>query len=132
MYKVRKTMEISAMHHLNLDYQSPCINNHGHNWIISIEVSGHRLNQHGMLLDFKRIKELIHQEMDHNDLNQIFDFNPTAENIATWVRDRVNQYLDSNKNDYKVQIDERDVFVPYCSKVIVQESQYNIAEWSVR
>jgi 6-pyruvoyltetrahydropterin/6-carboxytetrahydropterin synthase len=36
MYTVRKRMEISAAHKLNLDYESRCQNLHGHNWIIEI------------------------------------------------------------------------------------------------
>lgn len=119
MYKVSKRMEISAMHHLNLSYNSPCTNNHGHNWIITVEVAGEDLNTDGMLLDFKHIKQLIHDNLDHKDLNGVFDFNPTAENITTWVRDKVDYYLQHSKSSAQ------------CVKVRVQESEGNIAEWSI-
>ena len=36
MYYVKKTLEISASHQLNLSYKSKCENLHGHNWIIKI------------------------------------------------------------------------------------------------
>ncbi|MBQ6659367.1 MAG: 6-carboxytetrahydropterin synthase, partial [Prevotella sp.] len=36
MYYVKKTMEISAAHQLQLDYESKCTNLHGHNWIITV------------------------------------------------------------------------------------------------
>lgn len=121
MYRVSKRMEISAMHHLKLDYESPCTNNHGHNWIITVEVAGEDLNADGMLIDFKHIKGLIHNSLDHKDLNQIFDFNPTAENIAGWVKDEVNAFLDRNAFGRSAE----------CVKVIVQESEGNIAEWSI-
>lgn len=129
MYKVIKQIEISAMHKLYLDYQSPCVNFHGHNWMITIQVSGQKLNKYGMLLDFKRIKDLIKDKIDHDDLNEVFKFNPTAENIATWVRDEVDAYISRNMLDYK--IDDEDISLPKCSKVIIQESEKNIAEWSL-
>ena len=32
MYTVTKRLEVSASHHLVLDYASKCENLHGHNW----------------------------------------------------------------------------------------------------
>ena len=82
MYTVTKRLEISAAHKLALDYQSPCTRLHGHNWIIEITCQAKELNEHGMLVDFKHIKNTIEQELDHQYLNDMFDFNPTAENMA--------------------------------------------------
>lgn len=121
MYRVSKRMEISAMHHLDLDYESPCTNNHGHNWIITVVVSGQKLNSSGMLLDFKHIKQIIHDKLDHKNLNVVFEFNPTAENIAGWVRDEVDSFLIRNAIGRYTK----------CVKVTVQESEGNIAEWSI-
>ena len=36
MYFVKKRIEVSASHKLNLSYASKCENLHGHNWIIEI------------------------------------------------------------------------------------------------
>ena len=119
MYRVSKRMEISAMHRLNLDYESPCQNTHGHNWYITVEITGSKLDRNGMLLDFTVIKELIHKQMDHKNLNEIFKFNPTAENIAKWVAIRIDEYLS----------DEKGHTFAYCSKVRVEETQGNYAEW---
>lgn len=118
MYKVTKRMEIAGSHQLSLDYSSKCENLHGHNWIVTVEISGEKLNKNGMLADFTYIKKLIHGKLDHQNLNEVFDFNPTAENIAKWVADELDIFY---KND------ERNVC---CSKVQVQESEGNIAEWS--
>lgn len=121
MYRVSKRMEISAMHQLCLGYESKCTNPHGHNWIITVEIEGPRLNEDGMLLDFTVIKQLIHDKIDHKNLNKVLDFNPTAENMTTWIRDEIDNYLRANMKD----------LMSYCSKVRVEETQGNYAEWEV-
>ena len=104
MYTVKKRLEISAAHSLNLDYESPCNNLHGHNWIIEVYCRNITLNENGMVIDFSEIKKRICGNIDHKNLNDVFYFNPTAENIAKWICDNV----------------------PYCYKVMVQESENNI------
>lgn len=105
MYYVSKRMEISGAHQLNLDYDSPCSNLHGHNWIITVECKSETLDSNGMVVDFKHIKNAVTQKFDHQYLNKVIDFNPTAENIARYICDRV----------------------PKCFRVTVQESEGNVA-----
>lgn len=119
MYKVRKRMEIAGSHQLKLDYQSKCENLHGHNWIIVVEVQGQKLDNNGMLVDFTHIKKTIHDVLDHKNLNEIFDFNPTAENIACWIAEKIDEYCKDTGKE-----------TTWCSSVTVQESEGNIAEWS--
>lgn len=88
MYMVKKRMEIAGSHHLELDYDSKCQNLHGHNWIITVCACSKELNKNGMVIDFAKIKNEIHSRLDHKNLNEIFDFNPTAENIAKWICDK--------------------------------------------
>ena len=89
MYYIQKRIEISASHYLSLPYTSKCTTLHGHNWIIYIFCKGERLNKEGMLIDYTQIKEIISDKMDHHNLNEVFSFNPTAENIAKWIVDTV-------------------------------------------
>ena len=89
MYYVRKELEVSAAHKLELDYESPCTNTHGHNWKITVFCKSDEVNQNGMVIDFKEIKKSVHVVMDHKYLNDVFDFNPTAENIAKWIVDSI-------------------------------------------
>ena len=105
MYYVSKRIEVAGAHRLNLSYESKCNNLHGHNWIITIFCKRASLDQEGMVIDFTHIKKKVHDALDHKCLNDVFDFNPTAENIARWVCEQV----------------------PYCYKVSVQESEGNIA-----
>lgn len=47
----------------------------------------------------------VEKQLDHNNLNDILPFNPTAENIACWICNQV----------------------PHCFKVEVKESEGNTA-----
>ena len=109
MYYVSKRLEVAGAHKLRLSYDSPCQNMHGHNWVIIVYCKAEELNADGMIIDFKHIKESIHDELDHQTLNDVFNFNPTAENIAKWVVDTV----------------------PFCYKATVIESENNEATYEL-
>jgi 6-pyruvoyltetrahydropterin/6-carboxytetrahydropterin synthase len=109
MYYVKKRLEISSSHYLVLDYKSKCQNIHGHNWIIEVFCKSENLDRNGMVTDFTDIKKTIHTKLDHKNLNEIFDFNPTAENIAKWIVETVSN----------------------CYKAVVQESEGNVA-WYIK
>jgi 6-pyruvoyltetrahydropterin/6-carboxytetrahydropterin synthase len=86
MFLVRKEVTFSASHNLSLNYDSPCQNIHGHNWVVVIAFRSSGLNENGMVIDFSDIKKRITEKFDHKNLNDIEPFNkglnPTAENIA--------------------------------------------------
>lgn len=107
MFYIQKSMEISAAHRLNLSYESKCQNLHGHNWHVTIYCKAKELNQDGMVCDFTHIKKAIHEKLDHQYLNDILPFNPTAENMARWMCEQIST----------------------CYKVSVQESDGNIATY---
>lgn len=98
-------MEIAGCHHLNLSYESKCQNLHGHNWIVTVFCKAEKLNNDGMVIDFKHVKNQIHDYLDHGNFNELLSFNPTAENIARWIVEKI----------------------PACYKAQVQESEGNIA-----
>lgn len=100
-------MEISASHHLTLDYESKCRTPHGHNWVITVYCKARELNHNGMVCDFTHIKRAVHDYLDHGNLNELLPFNPTAENIARWVVEQI----------------------PECYKASVQESEENTATY---
>lgn len=99
MYYVKKQLEISASHRLELDYPSKCTSLHGHNWIVTVYCRAKELNANGMVTDFTHIKQKITDRLDHACLNDVLPFNPTAENIARWICDNV-------ENCYRVDVKE--------------------------
>lgn len=111
MYRVSKSMEIAGAHRLSLDYESKCSNIHGHNWIVTVYCQSETLDENGMVIDFMHIKRDIHDRLDHRFINEVLmDLNPTAENIAKWIAEQIG---------------------PKCYRVTVQESEGNVAEWSI-
>ncbi|WP_110952871.1 6-carboxytetrahydropterin synthase QueD [Anaerosinus massiliensis] len=90
MYELTVIVEFEAAHRI-VDYPGKCNRLHGHNWSIEVTVQGNKLNQLGMLIDFKELKKEVNQTIEHLDhvyLNEIDAFvkeNPTAENIAKYI-----------------------------------------------
>ncbi|MDD4966196.1 6-carboxytetrahydropterin synthase QueD [Halothiobacillus sp.] len=83
------TADFAAAHQLH-GYEGNCARLHGHNWKIIVEVTGQKLDDVGMVIDFKAMKKAAREAaktLDHQFLNQIEPFdriNPTAEHIAVW------------------------------------------------
>lgn len=109
---VSKRMEIAGAHNLDLPYESKCKHLHGHNWICTVHCKSHKLTPYGMIVDFAKVKQAIHGYLDHGYINELIpDMNPTAENMAKWICNKVTEICE----------------VGFCYKVEVQESEGNIA-----
>ena len=92
MYSIKKEFHFSASHQLNgLSSEHPCARLHGHNYIIVIELKTDILDNIGFVQDYRElgnIKQWIDNELDHRHLNDIFNFNPTAENMAKFIYEK--------------------------------------------
>ncbi len=90
-----------ASAHTLRDYPGACSRMHGHNWKVEAEVEASQLDETGMAIDFRKIKEAAREiagRLDHRYLNEIEPFtkvNPTAENIAAWFYQELAAALDS-------------------------------------
>lgn len=123
MYKIRTEFEFESAHKLDLTYESPCQNLHGHSYkcAVTIRSTTNELDGNGMICDFKVLKKIIKEKvenvLDHNYLNDIFDANATAEYMSKWIGDVINEGL------YDLSIDAR------CCMVELNETSKNKAIW---
>ena len=90
MYEIRVEKEFAAAHYLR-EYQGKCENLHGHNWKVEVRFRSGGLDKAGMLLDFRKAREIVWdalERFDHKYLNDVDEFkeaNPTTENVARIV-----------------------------------------------
>jgi len=103
----------SSAHFLK-GYQGNCKNIHGHNYKVQLFVKGETLDKIGLLADYRILKRelsIIIKPIDHVLLNDVFDFNPSAELVAKFI------YQEYQKILYKINKSIR------LSKVILWETE---------
>ncbi len=107
MYKINKEFSFSSSHVLEgLRESHPCSRLHGHNYIANFYFKSDVLNKVGFVVDYRelsKIKDYIDNTLDHRHLNDLFDFNPTAENIAQFL---YKQFKETYPQLYKVEVSE--------------------------
>ena len=90
MYELKVVTRFAAAHQLTM-VGAKCENMHGHNWKIEVFVTGQKLDNAGVLVDFGVIKKHVAEIMsmlDHKYLNELDYFQqdqPSSENIAYFV-----------------------------------------------
>jgi 6-pyruvoyltetrahydropterin/6-carboxytetrahydropterin synthase len=107
--EIFKEFTIEAAHQLpNVPPGHKCGRLHGHTFHIRVHVLGPLDPHMGWIIDFADIKaafQPIEEQIDHHYLNEVEGLeNPTSENIARWVWQRLRPAL------------------PALSKVVVQET----------
>ena len=94
MYEIEVRAAFEAAHFIE-GYAGKCARLHGHNWEVVAVVRGEKLDTLGMLIDFKILKaelKKVLDEFDHRFLNELKPFaeeNPTAENLARKIFERL-------------------------------------------
>ena len=85
MHTISKEFHFSASHVLEgLPNGHPCGNLHGHNYVITVHLTGEP-DKVGFVQDYKDLepmKKFVDEKLDHKHLNDVFDFNPTVENMS--------------------------------------------------
>jgi 6-pyruvoyltetrahydropterin/6-carboxytetrahydropterin synthase len=101
MYELKVVTHFAAAHQLTMVGEK-CENLHGHNWKIEVHVTGEKLDQAGILVDFGVIKKQVAQIMsmlDHKYLNDLMPFQnkqPSSENIACFVAQQLQKKFDDS------------------------------------
>jgi len=102
VYELKIVSHMAAAHQLR-NFHGKCENLHGHNWKIEVYVTGKDLEENGILVDFRQIKEATQEvinELDHrflNDLQYFKEVNPSSENIARHIFDSVGKLLNNDR-----------------------------------
>ena len=89
MWSISKDFAFSASHQLEgLSDGHPCGRVHGHNYTVRVELTGTALDRHGFILDYGEFKPFGHwldEQLDHRHLNDVLEFQPSAEMIARYL-----------------------------------------------
>lgn len=84
MFTLSTKIELPIAHRLPGAYSGLCVGNvskdeketfpkdnlgliHGHNYIVTFKISTDKMNEDFMVIDFKKVKKIIHEEMDQYD-----------------------------------------------------------------
>ena len=98
MFEVTVEAGFSSGHYLR-NYKGKCEHPHGHNYKVRVTLAGTALDEAGLLLDFKLLKQVMRpvvERLDHRMLNDLEPFtvlNPSAENLAKYFYEQTSEQL---------------------------------------
>ena len=109
MYQVSVEQHFDAAHYLR-DYQGKCENLHGHRFKVVVSLKVTRLNEIGLAYDFVELKRHlggILAQFDHTCLNDVSPFdriNPSSENIAVIIYDKLKMHFSGEVSLSSVEV----------------------------
>jgi len=98
MYELKVVTRFAAAHRLTM-VGTKCENMHGHNWKIEVFLTGEKLDDAGVVMDFGDIKTHLRDiigRLDHQYLNDLAMFQgrqPSSERIATYIAAELQQAI---------------------------------------
>lgn len=115
-FRIRKSFSFEASHQLP-NHDGKCQRLHGHSWkghvvVCSLDSSLQETGpKAGMLMDFGDLslilKPLVDEYLDHYHLNDSTGLaNPTSEELARWIYDKLNPLIPKNALLEEVRIEE--------------------------
>ncbi len=99
MFEVKIQAEFSAAHNLR-EVGGKCESLHGHNFKVEVAVEAESLDDQGMVVDFRLLKEKTRgllEGVDHKYLNELPFFagrNPSSEMVAAYLFEELSRQLD--------------------------------------
>ncbi|SEM18303.1 6-pyruvoyltetrahydropterin/6-carboxytetrahydropterin synthase [Syntrophus gentianae] len=100
IFEISVEEHFSSAHALR-DYPGNCEHLHGHNWAVRVTVECKELNEIGIGIDFREVKESVREalhRLDHINLNELppfQDINPSSENIARYLYSELSRKLNT-------------------------------------
>jgi len=90
---------------------------HSHDWVVTAAVSGEKLDDMGVVMDFRALTEMVENvtaDLDNTALGKIEHFrrnNPSAENVAKYIYDKIRVELPNEVELQSIEVVEE----PGCS-----------------
>ncbi|WP_054712661.1 6-carboxytetrahydropterin synthase QueD [Bacillus sp. JCM 19041] len=112
-YELNKDMQVAAAHYIDNPRAGKCQQVHGHTYFINLTIGGDQLDDLGFLVDFKALKQTVHDRFDHTLINEdklFFTSPPSTEKMAETIYDLVEKKLQELENR------------PTCLQVFVRET----------
>lgn len=101
-YELNKDMHFAAAHHVPHPSAGICQQVHGHTYFCNLTIAGDTLDEAGFLIDFKTLKEIVHNRFDHQVLNHVLSIRmPTTEAVAQEIWYSVQKHLNTLPNQVK-------------------------------
>jgi len=103
MYEILIKSDFCGAHNLK-GYRGRCEELHGHNWKVEARFEKDSLDNIGIAVDFKLLKARLKNilcKLDHTYLNKLKMFkgkNPSAENIAKYIYDALENSIKKDKH----------------------------------
>ena len=125
MFEVTVDAGFSSGHYLR-NYRGKCENPHGHNYKVQVTLQGAELDEAGLLLDFKLLKQVMKpvvEYLDHQMINELEPFttiNPSAENLAKYFFDETNKQL-ADMTGGRVTVKKSTIFETDTSRAVYYE-----------
>lgn len=92
--RIKELFKFEAAHSVRIGENTEEI--HGHTFRLEVTVEGSI--ERGYVMDFLELRALVEEilaRLDHRNLNALFE-NPTTENIALWLAERISKKLPAN------------------------------------
>ncbi len=112
MFEINVKTQFAAAHSLR-GYPGDCAGIHGHNWTVEVFIRCGELDEVGIGIDFRNVKQVVGdvlEGIDHSNLNEFPAFreiNPTSENIARFLYYEMGKKLNTdNVKVSKVMVSE--------------------------
>lgn len=127
MYEISKEFEFEASHVLTkvpAGHKCGRLPSHGHSYKVMVFIRSYFLDEMGFVMDFGELdflKKYIDENLDHRFLNDVFDFETTAENIAKHIFTMVENYLHEKNMSLNIQ--------PWVERVDVWETHKSKGSW---
>ncbi len=116
MFTISVETHFQASHQLTLpDGEKEPV--HRHNWLVTADVSSDRLNNMGVVMDFRELRVMLDEtvaELDNTALDRVGYFqqnNPSAENVAKYVYEKLRTNLPESVKLRNIRVVEE----PGCS-----------------